>query len=370
MRDISSTEEEVVFSKINIKIEHFVSIKPKPKFFSRRRKQMYRSKCDVICQPPDHGQHDPGRLPTSDNRGGKNSGCHRGSGRPDRRTCSYGYTSSAHRCSHYSPNCCTTKTDTIVLALQQEPDTLHPRIGSMMARTIVMGAVILSCMAQNENADWVALGCEEVPSIDNGGAVFVGEGTDKHLEVSYKIRDGWRWTDGTPVTTKDVIYNWQLVMNPEMEVATRNTTQKIYDIVAHDDQNWTVVFMSENQARLAAAGELEGNVPFADFVDDYVQSGFAEQEGPVVDPVYWYIGVDWLPSHVLASIPARDQASSEFAKKPLGDGPYVVKEWKQGQEIVLEKSDLPFPLGEPEINTVIFRFFGETALGDRGCSER
>jgi peptide/nickel transport system substrate-binding protein len=259
------------------------------------------------------------------------------------------------------PTAAPQKADTIVLALQQEPDTLHPRIGSMMARTIVMGAVILSCMAQNENADWVALGCEEVPSIDNGGAVFVGEGTDKHLEVSYKIRDGWRWTDGTPVTTKDVIYNWQLVMNPEMEVATRNTTQKIYDIVAHDDQNWTVVFMSENQARLAAAGELEGNVPFADFVDDYVQSGFAEQEGPVVDPVYWYIGVDWLPSHVLASIPARDQASSEFAKKPLGDGPYVVKEWKQGQEIVLEKSDLPFPLGEPEINTVIFRFFGETA---------
>jgi hypothetical protein len=47
--------------------------------------------------------------------------------------------------------------DTIVLALQQEPDTLHTRIGSMMAGTIVMGAVILGCMAQDVNADWVAL---------------------------------------------------------------------------------------------------------------------------------------------------------------------------------------------------------------------
>jgi peptide/nickel transport system substrate-binding protein len=251
--------------------------------------------------------------------------------------------------------------DTIVLALQQEPDTLHPRIGSMMARTIVLGAVILGCMAQDENADWVALGCEQVPTLENGGALFVGEGADKHLEVTLTIRDGWRWTDGTPVTSKDVIYNWKLVMDPEMEVAARNTTQKIYDIVANGDNSWTVQYMSENQSRMAAAGELEGNIPFAEFQEDYIQSGFGEQVGPVVDPLYWSIGIDWLPAHILTGIPAKEQASSDFAKKPLGDGPYVVKEWKQGQEIVLEKSDLPFPLGEPAIKTIIFRFFGETA---------
>ena len=80
---------------------------------------------------------------------------------------------------------------------------------------------------------------------------------------------------------------------------------------------------------------------------------------PVVDSVYWsYIG--WLPAHILSKIPAKDQAKSDFAKKPVGDGAYVVKEWKQGQEIVLEKSDKPFPLGDPKIKTIIFRFFGET----------
>jgi peptide/nickel transport system substrate-binding protein len=251
--------------------------------------------------------------------------------------------------------------DTIVLALQQEPDTLHPRIGSMMARTIVMGAVILGCMAQDENADWVALGCEDIPTLENGGATFVGEGADRYLEVTYKIRDGWRWTDGTPVTSRDAIYNWRLVMDPEMEVAARNAEQKIYDITANGDSSWTVKFMSEKQARQAAAGELVGNVPFAEFKDDYQQSGYGEQVGPVVDPLYWVIGMRWLPAHVLENIPARDQAASEFARKPLGDGPYVLKEWKGGQEIILEKSDLPFPLGEPAIKTIIFRFYGETA---------
>src|SRR5512139_3441571 len=40
--------------------------------------------------------------------------------------------------------------DTVVLALQQEPDNLHPDIGSMMARTIVNSTWLVGCMAQNE----------------------------------------------------------------------------------------------------------------------------------------------------------------------------------------------------------------------------
>ncbi len=109
--------------------------------------------------------------------------------------------------------------DTVVLALQQEPDTLHPGIGSMMARTIVVSAIFVGCMSQNDKAEWVPLGCETVPTIDNGGAKWVGEGADKHLEVTYKIKKGWRWTDGTPVTSKDVLAWWKLLMDPDFEVA-------------------------------------------------------------------------------------------------------------------------------------------------------
>ena len=51
-----------------------------------------------------------------------------------------------------------------MLALQQEPDTLHPGIGSMMARTIVLSPIIVGCMGQNEKAEWIPLGCETVPT--------------------------------------------------------------------------------------------------------------------------------------------------------------------------------------------------------------
>jgi peptide/nickel transport system substrate-binding protein len=253
------------------------------------------------------------------------------------------------------------QSDTVVIGLQQEPDALHPLVGSMSANAVVRGAFLVGCLSQNENTEWIGLGCEEVPTLENGGAVFVGDGADRHMEVTYTIREGWRWTDGTPVTPADAIYFWKLLMNPEMEVAGRNTTEKIYDIVAIDDRTFKTTFMSEAQAKAAAAGELTGNVDFLAFQADYEQAGYGNQAGPVVDPVYWNAGIPgWLPAHVLQDIPPSEQPAVDFTQVP-GDGAFFVKEWKQGQEIVLERSELPFPLGEAKVKTIIFRFFGETA---------
>jgi peptide/nickel transport system substrate-binding protein len=249
--------------------------------------------------------------------------------------------------------------DTAVIALQQEPDILHPGVGSMMARTLVLAPIFVGCMGQNEKAEWVALGCETVPMIDNGGAKFVGEGADRHLEVTYKIKKGWRWTDGTPVTTKDILAWWKLSMDPEFEIASRLGVEKIYDIKAVDDSTATVIWLSTAQAKAAEAGTLKGNVPFEKLVDDYVSNALASTNQPVVDPVYW-ANIGWWPAHIVTKTAAKDQAKSDFAKKPVGDGAYVLKEWKTGQEIVEEKSPLPFPLGDPKIKTIIWRIITDS----------
>lgn len=259
-----------------------------------------------------------------------------------------------------------TPSDTAVLALQQEPDTLHPDIGSMMARTIVLSPVFIGCVGQDEKAEWIALGCEQVPTLENGGAKFVGEGADRFLEVTYKIKSGWRWSDGTPVTAKDAVYHWYLLMQPDFEVADRSGVEQYASVKAVDDSTFVVSFMSEKQVLEAVEGKLAavetefGKVDFAQFKDDYAQSydGWAGK-GPLANPVYWST-INWRPSHILSKIAPAAQKDSDFAKLPLGDGPYVIKEWKQGQEIILEKSDKPFPLGDAKLKNIIFRFYGET----------
>jgi peptide/nickel transport system substrate-binding protein len=253
--------------------------------------------------------------------------------------------------------------NTVVFGMQQEPDTLHPLITSMTASAQVLGALNVGCMAQNEKAEWINLGCDgDIPTLENGGAKFVGEGENKTLQVTHKIRQGWRWTDGTPVTPKDVIYAWKLAMDPQFQIPARSQYEKIYDIVAVDDQTFTVQLMSQTQVREAAAGTLKGNVDFAALKDDYVALGYANWEGPVVDPIYWTVGsFPWVPAHILESVPAAQQGEAEYARQPIGDSAYVLKDWKPGQEIVLEKSDLPFPMGDVKIKTIVFRFYGESS---------
>ncbi len=251
--------------------------------------------------------------------------------------------------------------DTVVVGQQQEPSTLHPLLVNELSASIVLAPVLVGCMGQNEKhpPEWIPLGCESVPTLDNKGAQLVGTGADQHLEITYKIKKGWRWTDGTPVKASDAVYAWKLAMNPDMAVANRSYVEMIYSVTAVDDSTYLVKVMSENQAHQAAAGTLKGDVDFAVNKADYGPDGlnFGAQSGPVVDPVYWAdFNPGWLPEHVLGSIAPKDQAASDYAKKPLGDGPFVITDWKAGQEVDLAVSDKPFPLGTPTLKHIIFRF--------------
>ena len=246
--------------------------------------------------------------------------------------------------------------DTVVLAVSMEPDNLHPFIGALVAKGVILQAVFPGCVAQNDRVEWIAIGCESVPTLENGGAVFVGDGDDRHLEVTFTIRKGWRWTDGTPVTARDAVYLWKLIMDPRIRQQSRPSTTSSTTLWPLDDSTIVYKFLSNAQAKAAEAGTLTGNVPFAAYKDDYIANDFSASGGPVVD------------QRLLQRVPAgcrrpcfprsrpRIRPQSDFARKPMGDGPYVVKEWKAGQEIALVKSDQPYPLGDAKITNIVYRF--------------
>jgi len=247
--------------------------------------------------------------------------------------------------------------DTVVIGMAQEPDTLFAGIGSMMAKTLVLQAIFPGAVTQDDKANWVPILADKVPTLDNGGAKFVGEGADRHLEVTFKYAKPLKWHDGTPVTAKDQVYGWKLFMDPDFPYVDRTFLYKLYDVVAVDDQTWKAIFLSENQALQAAAGTLKGSVNFAAYKADYGPDGMGydswKGKGPVVDPLYFTADFA-MPEHILGKMKAADMEKSDFAKKPIYDGAYKVKEWKAGQEIVLEAVP-DHPLA-PKIKNVIFRF--------------
>ena len=159
------------------------------------------------------------------------------------------------------------------------------------------------------------------------------------------------------MTSKDAVYYWKLIMDPKFEVADRTFMEKIYEFTPVDDQTTVVKWMSKKQLKAAVAGTLTGGVDFKAFQADY-EASFPTVDFYAIDPSFW-IAMNWRPEHLLGSIPADQQAASDWAKKPVGDGPYVVSDWKPGQEIVLTASDKPFPLGTPKIKTITFRIIAD-----------
>ena len=243
------------------------------------------------------------------------------------------------------------------------PDTLHPFYASSPDAQAVLGALFVGCVGQDAEGAPVALGCERVPSAENGDAVFVGDGPDRHLQVTFRIRPDWRWTDGASVSAQDAIYAWQLLMSPEASLRDP-LAQSVFSMDALDDRTVVVRFMSAAQARAAAAGDLRGEVPFEYFwrLGDY--ASYAQRERPLAPANYWAV-LRWLPAHLLSDLwPAR-QRDSAFAARPVGDGAYEIETIADGR-IALRPAERPFPLGSPAVPGIEFIAGDPAAMAQGG----
>ena len=253
----------------------------------------------------------------------------------------------------------TKQAETITLAGDQEPDTLNGYIGSMMARTIVLGAAGAPLVRENDKPEFIAVAAESKPTVDNGGAKFVGTGTDRHLEVTFKIKPH-NFHDGQPVTAEDYRFTWLLNMNKDFKSNARSQWAKLWDMKVVDSKTLVAVFMSESQALLAAQGQhpvLKDASEFAQFKD-------WKGKGAVVDPLYFTFGdltAPVLPKHILGSIEPAKLEKDPFNRKPIYNGPYKVKEWVAGQQITLEANPDYF-LGAPKIKNMVFKFVKDASV--------
>ncbi|MBI5026082.1 MAG: peptide-binding protein, partial [Nitrospirae bacterium] len=67
-----------------------------------------------------------------------------------------------------------------------------------------------------------------------------------------------------------------------------------------------------------------------------------------------------LPKHLLEGKDIKELPKSEFARKPIGMGPYKVVKWTTGQEVVLESNKDYFE-GRPYIDRYIYRIIPDQA---------
>ncbi len=141
------------------------------------------------------------------------------------------------------------------------------------------------------------------------------------LVITFHLRRGVRWHDGNPFTAADVLFTYRLTIDPRTPTAYAGDFLRVKSVTVIDPYTVRVTY-----------GE-----PFA--------------------PALTSWGASILPRHLLEG---EDITRTPFSRHPIGTGPYMFKEWKTGQKIVLVSNPDYFE-GKPYIDGYVMRIIPDMA---------
>lgn len=251
------------------------------------------------------------------------------------------------------------------ICLGQEPNSLYP-LGELNAAAQSVLAAVNDGPIDSVGYDYQPVIITQIPSIENGDAEIVSvpvqtgdevvdaSGSLVTLGVGVKVRpascraddcvityDGssplqmdqmivrftlrtdLTWSDGTPVTTDDSVYAYELASDPNALVES---------------------YLAERTETYEAAD--------AQTLQWWGKPGF-------IDPTYFLNMWAPAPRHAWSEFGAQELPEIDLASRtPIGWGPYKVEEWLDGDHITLSKNPYYFLAadGYPKFDTLTFRF--------------
>ncbi|MBY0429608.1 MAG: peptide ABC transporter substrate-binding protein, partial [Rhodospirillales bacterium] len=131
--------------------------------------------------------------------------------------------------------------DELVIGITQFPSTFHPAMDSMMAKSYIQAMARRPVTVHDKDWKVVCLLCTELPTIENGLAVpeDLPDGR-KGIRVTYSLQPQARWGDGTPLTTADVVFSWQVGKHPRSGLSNVELYRRITAIDVKDDKTFTL----------------------------------------------------------------------------------------------------------------------------------
>jgi peptide/nickel transport system substrate-binding protein len=238
---------------------------------------------------------------------------------------------------------------TVTVALAREPDSFYAP--ATLAGQLVANLVFDPLVGLDDQMNPYPVLAATIPSPDNQLVRLSGDGGDRRLIVTMPLRQDVTWSDGTPFTADDVVYTWQLMMNPESGFDT-SVEDKLKSVDKLDDFTVQFTYLSSNEARALDP-------------DRYKNQG----QDPVFDPLYafgLYDAPAIYPRHKLREIIGDDPrhsrqigalATSDFTHNPVGTGPFIVVNWTAGSSLTFQSRGLALPqrLAQPALDAVVFR---------------
>jgi peptide/nickel transport system substrate-binding protein len=140
-----------------------------------------------------------------------------------------------------SPGASQAARDELVIGITQFPSTFHPNIDSMAAKSYVLGMAERPFTGFDPEWQLICMLCTELPTIENGRAVIEKQDDGSEgIALTYTIRPGATWGDGTPVTTADVLFTYEVGTHPQSGVSNAELYRRITGIDVVDDRTFVM----------------------------------------------------------------------------------------------------------------------------------
>ncbi|MEP5730142.1 MAG: peptide ABC transporter substrate-binding protein [Sulfitobacter sp.] len=206
----------------------------------------------------------------------------------------------------------------------QAPSILNPYL-SGGTKDIESASLVVEPLARyNETGALVPWLATEVPTVANGGV------SEDLTSITWKLKEGLKWSDGSAVTSADVKFTADYCMHPEGGCASASFFDGVANVEAVDDLTVKVTFESPKPNPY---GPLVGG------------------QSPILQAAQF---ADCLG--------AKAPECTEANFNPIGTGPFTVSEFRPNDVITYAANENYREAGKPAFASVTFKGGGD-ALG-------
>lgn len=245
------------------------------------------------------------------------------------------------------------KGDWIVIHQLSDPEGLNPLVTNDASSSAMFNRVFEKLLEQDfETTELYPVIAESRPTV-----------SDDHLTYTFKIRKGVNFSDGKPLTAKDVVFTFKAVKNPLITdaAALRNYYESLSEITAPDE--YTVV-MTMSKPYFLAEYFLGGlwilpkhvldpqNLTDGYSIAETNDMGKAQANGSMTKFATWY------NSPEVKRDPARN----------IGSGPYRFDEWKTGESVSIVRNNRWWNAGKDKWNPAYAEKIVYKVVNDRSSA--
>ena len=208
---------------------------------------------------------------------------------------------------------------TVTLIIPEEPTTLNYFMSDAAIVRQVADATSMTGLATiNEKGEYAATLAQELPTLDNSGL------SSDFKTVTWKLREGLKWSDGKPITSDDIKFTIEVLSNPDSGALSGTSGFDLISSIETPNDLTAVLTYTE---------------PYPGYLNQFAYG--------------------LLPRH--ASGEPADMANWEWNRNPVGAGPFVLSSWASGESLTLTRNPNYYEAGKPYLDSLVFVIVPEPA---------